>query len=462
MQRVIAPKNKHMNETNDSLEFNRRDFLRGGSVATLMAMLGGVPLLAQKATGAEEQKPSGPTLPVAVIGLGPWGREILTTLAQQSETQVAAICDTYGAFLRRSGKAAPGAAQESDYQKILANPDIKAVIIATPTYQHKQIVLDALAAGKHVYCEAPLAHTLEDAKAIALAAKANAHLVFQAGYQLRSDPQRHFLLPFIRSGALGTPVMGRAQWHKKQSWRSTSPDPDREKVINWRLSQETSPGLVGELGCHQIDQANWFWDALPTSVTGFGSIAFWKDGRDVPDTVHAIFEYPSKACLNYDATLCNSFDANYEMFFGTDAAVMLRGSNAWMFKEVDSPLLGWEVYAKKELFYKETGIALKADGSKSVNQVGKQEPTPEELIKSTPLFYSLQAFVRNSKELVAKAQDMQEAFGEVDKDELAKVPRRASSGYLDAYQATVCAIKANEAINAGMKVEIPASLYELS
>lgn len=450
-----------MNQSKDSLEFNRRDFLRGGSVATLMTMLGGVPLIAQT-TSAAEQTSSGPKLPLALIGLGPWGREILTTLGQQEEAQVAAICDSYGAFLRRSAKTAPGAVPEADYQKVLANKDIKAVIVATPSHQHKQIVLDALAAGKHVYCEAPLAHTVEDAKAIALAAKAHPHLVFQGGYQLRSDPQRHFLLPFIRSGALGTPVMARAQWRKKQSWRATSPDPEREKEINWRISRESSPGLIGELGCHQLDEVNWFWNALPTSVTGFGGIAFWKDGRDVPDTVHAILEYPSKACLNFDATLGNSFDGNYEMLFGTDAAVMLRGSNAWMFKEVDSPLLGWEVYAKKDIFYKETGIALKADGSKSINQVGKQEPTPEELIKSTPLFYALQAFVRNAKDLVAKAQDLEEAFGEVDPEELAKVPRRASSGYLEAFQATVCALKANEAINTGKRVEIPASLYELS
>jgi predicted dehydrogenase len=453
-----------MNEQhNSSSEFNRRDFLRGGSVATLMTMLGGVDLFAQTNTApgqVDASKLTGSKIKLAVIGLGPWGREILTCLTRQPQADIAAVCDNYEASLRRGAKAAPGSTPVDDYKKILENKDIKAVIIATPTHLHKALVLESLAAGKHVYCEAPLATTIEDAKAIATAAKEAGHLVFQAGLQLRADPQRHFLLPFIRSGALGQPALARAQWHKKQSWRSTSPNADREKALNWRLSKETSLGLIGELSIHQVDQVNWFWNGLPTSATGFGTIAFYKDGRDVADTVNAVLSYPGNVCLNYDATLANSFDAAYEMFYGSDAAVMLRESNAWMFKETDSPLLGWEVYAKKDVFYKETGIALRANASKSTN-TSNQPPTAEELITSSPLFYSLQAFVRNAADLVDRAEDMEKSLGEVDQAELAKVPRRACGGYLEGYQATVSVIKANEAIASGTRVEIKPELYEL-
>src|SRR5262249_13983139 len=159
------------------------------------------------------------------------GREILNTLALIQQAGVTAICDTYPASIRRIATAAPGATQTEDYKTILANKEVSAVVIATPTHLHKEIVIEALKAGKHVYCEAPLANTIEDARAIALAAKGAKEQVFQAGLQLRSDPERHFLLPFIRSGALGTTVMGRAQWHKKVSWRSASPNPEREKAI---------------------------------------------------------------------------------------------------------------------------------------------------------------------------------------------------------------------------------------
>src|SRR5690348_6973901 len=108
------------NETNIQ-DFNRRDFLKGGSVATLIAMLGAVDLFAETsaATSAGETKPAGPKVKVAVIGLGTWGREILNTLAQIAEADVAAICDTYPASLRRGSSAAPAAAQTPDYKTIL-------------------------------------------------------------------------------------------------------------------------------------------------------------------------------------------------------------------------------------------------------------------------------------------------------------------------------------------------------
>jgi predicted dehydrogenase len=443
-------------------DFNRRDFLRSGSLATVMTMLGGVELLAQTNTAAADTKPVGPKLKVGIIGLGSWGREILTTLARIPQAEVAAICDTYAASIRRSATSAPGAAQTEDYTTILANKDIKAVFVATPTHQHKDLVLAALKAGKHVYCEAPLAHTIEDARTIAQAAKAAPQVVFQAGLQMRSDPQRLFLLPFIRSGALGQTVMARAQWHKKQSWRAASPKPEREKELNWRLEKQVSLGLVGELGCHQIDQAGWYLNARARSVTGFGTLTLWQDGREVPDTVQAIIEYPGGVYLTYDATLANSFDENYEVFYGSYGAIMMRESKAWMFKEVDSPLFGWEVYARKDTFYKETGIALVAGATKSVTPEQQQQ---QEALANTPLSFALTNFVRNAADVTAAAEDFIAAFGADDPaalaEQLAKIQKRPAAGYLEGYQATVVAIKANEAVVAGKRVEITPDLYEL-
>src|SRR5712671_3502516 len=208
----------------ESSEFNRRDFLKGGSFATLMAMLGGVQLLAPAPEArAEESKETKFKIKCAVIGLGMWGREILDQLGRMPEAEIIAVCDNYPPFLTRGSKKAPAAAPIADYKELVTNRDIQAVIVATPTHQHRDIVLAALKAGKHVYCEAPLANTVEDAKEIALAAKATPQVIFQSGLQLRSEPQRHFLLPFIRSGTLGKTVMARAQWHKKQSWRMAAP-----------------------------------------------------------------------------------------------------------------------------------------------------------------------------------------------------------------------------------------------
>jgi predicted dehydrogenase len=449
----------------ETTEFNRRDFLKGGSVATLMTVLGGAQLLAQPAAEKpDETKPAAPKVKVAVIGLGPWGREILDQLGRLPQAEITAICDNYAAMVRRSASKAPGAAQVEDYKAILDNKDIQAVVIATPSHQHKDIAIAALQAGKHVYCEAPLAHTIEDAKAIALAAKNAAGQVFQAGLQMRSDPQRHFLLPFIRSGALGKFVMARAQWHKKQSWRSASPNPEREKVVNWRLSQKTSAGLIGEIGIHQLDQAGWFLNTLPVSVGGFGTILRSdNDGRDVPDTVQLIVEFGGGVRLVYDATLANSFDSDYEIYYGMDAAVMLRDNKAWMFKEVDSPLLGWEVYARKDAFYKETGIALVAGGSK---QTALEDKPVEEAAPFPPLYYALQAFLGNCPETAAAVEDFAATYDPKDKAGLAKhlatIKFRAAAGYQDGFAATVLALKANEAILKGTRFDLKKEMFELA
>jgi len=454
----------NVNES-DALGVNRRDFLKSGSFATLMTMLGGVELLAQT-----NSPPTGettivlPKIKIGVIGLGAWGRELLNVLGRLQQADIAGICDTYAPFLRRNSSAAPGATPTDDYKKILDNKDIKAVIIATPTHKHKDIVLAALAAGKHVYCEAPLANTVEDARAIALAARDAKKQIFQSGLQMRADPQRHFLLPFIRSGALGKAFMARAQWHKKMSWRTASSNPEQEKALNWRLSKETSLGLIGEIGIHQIDQAGWFLNTHPISITGYGSIVRWKDdGRDVADTIQAMIEFPSEVRMAYDCTLANSFDAEYEIYYGTDAAVMMRENKAWMFKEVDSPLLGWEVYARKDAFYRETGISLKAGGSKQTaldDKIASDVP-----LESTPIYNALQNFLRNANDLTAAAEDFTSSYGDDPAgliEHLAKVGRQPAASALEGFQATVTAIKANEAIVSGKKLAFQREWYELS
>lgn len=216
---------------NDRLsDLNRREFLKGSSFATIMMMMGGT------AIGAEEQpktdtptnyKTTGAPVKCAVIGCGVWGREVLKTLARLPNAPVVAICDTYEPYLKRSKDSAPDAEKLTDYKKVLENKDVEAVIVATPTHQHREIVLAALQAGKHVYCEAPLAHTLDEARTIAKAAKSAIKVNFQAGLQNRSDKQLLYLLNFVRTGVMGKNVKGRSQWHKKQSWRLNSPNPDR-------------------------------------------------------------------------------------------------------------------------------------------------------------------------------------------------------------------------------------------
>jgi len=459
-----------MNDNTQNSGVNRRDFLRGGSLAALMTMLGGVELLAQPVPVVVSNIPAGAKVKLAVIGLGTWGREILKTLGSLSIAEIAVICDTYPAAMRKCASDAPNAKQIADYKTILEDKTIQAVIVATPPMQHREITVEALKAGKHVYCEVPLAHTIEDAKAIVLAANAVPKQIFQAGLQMRSDSQRRFLLPFIRANSLGASVMGRAQWHKKQSWRSASPNADREKALNWRLERQTSHGLMGEFGIHQLDQAGWFLNARPKAVTGFHSLVKWKDGRDVPDTIQAVFEFPSdgqQIQFTYDATLASSFDADYELYYGADAAIMMRENKAWIFKETDSPLFGWEVYCRKDRFFRETGISVKAGASK---QTGLSEtvdsPVPAD---GTALYQAMQNFLLNAYDQDAAIKNFVETYGADDDAalmaELEKttvVRRQPGASALEGFQATVTAIKANEAILSGKRLEFKDEWYQLS
>jgi predicted dehydrogenase len=446
-----------MNSMDTTHDVTRRDFIKGGSVATLMTLLGGIELTA-RAAEAEVPAAGGAKTRCAVIGLGSWGREIVATLSRVSSAEVAAVCDTYGASLRRAARSAPGAAQVEDYRKILEDDSIPAVIVATPTHLHREIVVEALEAGKQVYCEAPLAHTIEDARAIALAARKATSQHFQSGLQLRADKHRAFVLDFIRSGARGKPVSARAQYLKKQSWRQAAPSPEREAELNWRLDQAKSIGMVGELGIHQLDASNWIHNALPVSVTGFGSTLLWRDGRELPDTSHLVVEYGNGVRLVQTCTLANSFEGEYEVYYGTDGTVTFMGSKSWLFKESDAPLLGWEVYARKDSFYQETGIALMMDASKQASHTQQVEDV------TTPLQYALENFLLTARNVKAAVEDFTSIYGDDPddlKEHMASVARQPGAGYLEGYQATVLAIKAHEAISKNQRVDLPSSLFEL-
>lgn len=460
-------------------EVNRRNFLRGSSVATLMAMMGGIPLKAAEKTEDERKRGLGPPMNCAVIGCGARGREILTGLAKIKGTPsnpddppivtapVVAICDTYETAVRRAKAVAPNAQAYSDYKQVLENKEVKAVFIATPSHLHKQIVLDALAAGKHVYCEAPLAHTIEEARTIAKAAQAAELLNFQPGLQLRADPQRLFLRPFIRSGAIGNLLKVHAQWHKHDSWRQSARTPEREKELNWRLARATSPGLIGEVGIHQIDSVNWFAEALPVSVTGYSGILQWKNepDREVPDTIQAVFEYPSGAYFNYEATLGNTYDGECEIFYGGYSAIVLKGNIGWLFKEVDSPMFSWEVFARKMQFYDALGIILKVGSSKTeflTASLDNKDSAKEELVSA------LEAFIANSNVLSGGIEDFTESYGNKPKELKAHVAklRKAESWfpaptYREGFEANVVVLKANEAILNKSKIVYQKEWFEI-
>jgi len=466
-----------LNDSDPGAEVNRRQFLQNGSFTTLMALAGGIPVGAAESPapadapsnpgGSTDYQGKSPTVKVGLVGCGLWGREILRTLSLLANAPVVALCDTYANHLKRASSVAPDARSYGDYRAFLEDPQIEAVMVATPSHRHREIVLAALDAGKHVYCEAPIATTIEDARAIARAARDRIRLNFQAGLQSRADKQIVNLANFLRLGVLGRPLKARQQFHHKTSWRRTAPDPEVARQLNWRLERAHSLGLVGELGVHPIDLANWFFLARPLSVSGFGSLVQWKDGRDVPDNIQARIEYPGGVFLSYEATVGNSFEPELGVLFGTDSAILMRDRRAWMFKEADAPLLGWEIYARRDAFYKDSGIVLGAGASKLAVQEPKPA-SPDVLVdEKTALQYALEAFLINSHRRTTAIQDFSAAYDAADTGALEEYladlekTRLPAAGWREGFESAVTVIGANEAVLQGAHLTYDPAWFEL-
>ncbi len=327
---------------------------------------------------------------VGVVGIGPQGRAILAELAKMPSVKVVAVCDTDEPRRNAGKKRAADAELFVDHRAMLEKTKgMTSVIIATPTHEHKVIALDAVSAGRHVYCEAPLAHTIDDARAIARAAS-GAKTTFAVGHEGRSNPVYGLARSFFRTDAFKDMVSMRAAYSLKTSWRVPAADADRERVLNWRLDKALSTGLMGEIGSHQLDVVHWYRGNHPVSVRGSGSIRLHADGREIADTVHADFEFADGAILQYAATLANSYEGKYEVFQGSASAIKLAWTHGWMFKESDAPTQGWEVYANRQQFHNDVGITLIADATKlaAQNKLKDGVGLPE-----TSLYYALEKFI---------------------------------------------------------------------
>jgi predicted dehydrogenase len=376
----------------------------------------------------------GAPLTVAVIGAGRQGRAILGELATIPEATVVAVCDTDDSRLQSAVRRAQGLKGYASHKELLEKePSIAAVVIATPTHLHRAIALDCIAAGKHVYCETPLAHTLDDTAAIAAAAKGSSK-VFAGGYHGRSNPVYSLARSFFKAGTLRQLSHLRAQDHKKTSWRTSGSTPERDKELNWHLDGDISLGLAGEKGSHQLDVFHHFLGRYPVSVRGEGELRLHKDGRTVADTILLDLRFEDGLRASYSSTLCNSYEGRYELIGGEMALIKLGWTHGWMFKEADAPTQGWEVYANRQQYHNDSGITLIADATKLAAQGKLTEGVG---LPYTSLYYALADFVKAASEGKAPACSVSEAA-----------------------RSTVIGILANQAVKSNAEVPIDPALLE--
>ncbi|NQU48149.1 MAG: Gfo/Idh/MocA family oxidoreductase [Planctomycetes bacterium] len=406
------------------MSLDRRNFLRQatGGLAALALM----PELE-----AMLPPPLADTVKIGVIGTGHRGNQALDELATMEGAKIVAIADVDKGRRNRGAKRAPEATVYESGAELLAAAGVDAIILATPTHLHRELAMAALKQGLPVYCEAPLAHSVEESKALVDAVGAQDKL-FAAGFTARSSPLYIRARNIYRSGAARGLVSMRSHWRKRISWREMAPTAARETALNWKLDPKRSAGLEGEVGSHHVHTLEWITGKNAIQVSGWGDIRAWKDRRRVPDSVQLEYLFEDEVRLQQELTLASSLGGNEMQILGSHGSFRLAGRYAWLFKEADSATQGWEVYARRERFHEDEGFVLLANATKLAEQ-GK--PDTNLGMAESELYFSLHAF------LTAVIEDGEPACSAA-----------------DALSATLAGIAAQQAVASGTVVTLNAEV----
>ena len=293
----------------------RRTFL-----ASAPGLMLGVRLAASGARGANDR------IRIGVIGTGGRARGLMTLLKRLPGNDIVAICDVYEPRLLQAAEiAGTTATKVVDYRRVLDNGEVDAVVIGTPDHWHKTITLDAVAAGKDVYVEKPVSHSIAEGTEMVSTIEASKQVV-QTGTQQRSWD--HWVLgkQIIDSGRLGQITFVHTYWYQhatagnypavsldKLDWkRWLSPAPDQafrpERFYQWRHFWDYGGGCLTDLMTHWIDVVHWYMDVdAPLSATATGrnyNIRLWE----APDTVNATLDFPKNFMAAYLGTYVSRVD----------------------------------------------------------------------------------------------------------------------------------------------------------
>tara|TARA_R110000868_G_scaffold128441_2_gene336563 strand:- start:600 stop:1778 length:1179 start_codon:yes stop_codon:yes gene_type:complete len=306
----------------------RRDFvikstLATTALATSTAAMGGI----LNIKGAND------TINIAIIGTGDRGTGLTGAINRIKNLNVTACCDVLPFRLENGLNKVDGKAKGySDYRKVLDDKTIDAVLVSTPFSTHSKIALDALDAGKHVYCEKTMAKGYDGITNL-IDKVDGTNLVFQTGHQYHSSRLYTHVVDLIKSGKIGKISSFECQWNRNGNWRRPVPTPNLERAINWRMYREFSGGLVAELCSHQIDFVNWVLETTPNRVMGIGGIDYWKDGRETFDNVHLMYDYPNGEKAKFTCLTSNSKDDYQIKVFGDKGTIILDYTHAWFYPE---------------------------------------------------------------------------------------------------------------------------------
>lgn len=293
----------------------RRHFLEAAGAAAAAAAFP-VPLFAQR----------GPArVRLGFVGFGQRGVQLARAARGLPGVEITAVADLYeGRRARAAEVAGEKAFTTGEVRRVIESKDVDAVVIATPDHWHAPLALLAADAGKDVYCEAPLTHSLQEEPALAKAFGSGR--VLQCGGARVTSPLYALAKEQIQAGRLGRVTLVHGIWETStalDAWLvpfppDASPEsidfkaflgkaPAREfdlhRFFRWQRYWDYSSGLAGARFTVQLSAIQWLLDAKgPQRVTAAGGVDRWKDGREVPDIITAVFEYPEGFTATLTAT----------------------------------------------------------------------------------------------------------------------------------------------------------------
>lgn len=301
----------------------RRQFISSAAAAASLAAIPGI-LLANEGPFNDE------ILRTGHIGTGRQGRKHIRNMVKLPGFEIRTLCDVLP-FQLDEARALVGAGVKavSDYRTILDDPNIDAVIISTPFHLHAKPMLDALDAGKHVYCEKTLVKGHDQIEQVS-GAVANTDRIIQAGYQHRYSDHLQEIAALIDSGHIGRISKVECLWNRNGDWRRPVPSPEYERAVNWRMYREYSGGLAAELSSHQMDILEWVMNSRPKVVMGTGGIDYWKDGRETRDNIHLLVKYENNVTASFTCLTTNAYEGFRMTFFGTEGTIVTSLDEAWV------------------------------------------------------------------------------------------------------------------------------------
>jgi predicted dehydrogenase len=318
-----------------SYQLNRRRFIVAGGMTALAAT---------RVLGAND------TLRVGVLGAGGRMMDLLNAADRVGGYQIVAVSDVYGPRRDAVKERTKGAATTHvDYREVLQQ-EIDAVLIASPDHWHVRMAVDAMAAGKDVYLEKPVTHTIEEGAVLARAVRSNKRIL-QCGMQQRSWSHFRDAVDLIQGGSLGRVPQVRTYWWQNyqtwvapantdtqaldwKQWLGGAPEQafSAEKFYRWRWFWNFGGGAMTDLFTHWIDVVHWAMRVDEPRVVHMLGDKYLFEQWDCPDTVQAALRYPGFDVV-YEGMMGSSIDDGGLEFRGTDGTMKLTRGGFSIYRE---------------------------------------------------------------------------------------------------------------------------------